>query len=148
MFVIFDYAIAPREKLMRLILFVLSITFASPTFAETLIAEFTSPTFGGSPLLGNYFMSRAEMFRPEKEVILAERTQADYFIEQLQRRALSTLSTSILAELSDPAGAESGTYFFEDFTLSYIREIDQITITIIDGETITEVTLPTITFEQ
>ena len=93
-------------------------------------------------------MSRAEMFRPpEKQVIPEPRKQSDYFIEQLQRRALSTLSTGILAELSDPAGAESGTYFFDDFTLNYTRESDAIIISIIDGETITEVTLPTYTFE-
>ena len=97
---------------MRFVVFILCLTLAAPTFAEKLRSNFTSPTFGGNPILNGYFMSRAEMFRPpEKQVIPEPRKQSDYFIEQLQRRALSTLSTGILAELSDPAGAESGTYF-------------------------------------
>ena len=133
---------------MRFVVFILCLTSAAPTFAEKLRSNFTSPTFGGNPILNGYFMSRAEMFRPpEKQVIPEPRKQSDYFIEQLQRRALSTLSTGILAELSDPAGAESGTYFFDDFTLNYTRESDAIIISIVDGETITEVTLPTYTFE-
>jgi len=128
-----------------LLLLVLS---ASAAHSERLRSSFVSPTFGGNPILNTYLMTRAENFRPAAPVPeVVERTQGDYFLEQLQRRALSTLSTGILSELSDPTGQESGSYFFDDFTLSYDRVDDEIVISIISGDTVTAITLPSYTFE-
>ena len=126
----------------------LVVLSASAVHSERLRSGFVSPTFGGNPILNSYLMTRAENFRPAAAVPeVVERTQGDYFLEQLQRRALSTLSTGILSELSDPTGQESGSYFFDDFTLSYDRLVDEIEISIISGDTVTAITLPSYTFE-
>ena len=128
-----------------LLLLVLS---ASAAHSERLRSGFVSPTFGGNPILNSYLMTRAENFRPAAVVPeVEERTQADYFLEQLQRRALSTLSTGILSELSDPSGTQSGSYYFDDFTLGYDRVDDEIVVSITSGSTVTEITLPSYTFE-
>lgn len=127
-----------------LLLLVLS---ASTAHSERLRSSFVSPTFGGNPMLNSYLMTRAESFRPAAVVPeVEERTQADYFLEQLERRALSTLSTGILSELSDPSGTPSGTYYFDDFILDYDRVDNEILVSITSGDTTTEIILPSYTF--
>ncbi len=121
---------------------------SSQLVAEPLKYSFSTPTFGGNPLLGNYLMERAQIFRPEEvKPDPVVRSQSDYFVEQLQRRALSSLSSGILAQLQDPESADEGTYIFDDFTLSYERSLDSITITILEGDQIIEIDLPSYTFE-
>ena len=129
--------------------FLVLLWMASGAHAERLRANLMSTTFGGNPLLNGYLMTRAEKFRPAAVVPIPEvRTQADYFLEQLQRRALSTLSTGILSELSDPTGNESGSYYFDDFSLGYERINEEIVISIDSGGNITQITLPSYTFES
>lgn len=128
--------------------FVIVLSFiCTASFGEKLQYNFLIPSFGGNPLGSNHFMERALVFRPPEVIPEVEpRTQADYFLEQLQRRALSTLSSGLLAELQDPSSASSGSYYFDDFSLSYEKEDDSIIISIDDGINIVEIDLPSYDF--
>lgn len=108
--------------------------------------SFVNPSFGGNPMNGALLMSRADKFRPRDPVVQDTKTQADYFIEQLQRRTLSSLATALLADLSDPAGTAEGSYVFEDFTLDYTRENDMIRLLIDDGLQVLTIELPSYAF--
>jgi curli production assembly/transport component CsgF len=109
--------------------------------------SFVNPSFGGNPMNGALLMSRADKFRPSAPVVKDIKTQADYFIEQLQRRTLSSLATALLSDLSDPSGSAEGSYVFEDFTLDYVRENDMIRLLIDDGLQILTIELPSYAFD-
>jgi curli production assembly/transport component CsgF len=109
--------------------------------------SFVNPSFGGNPMNGALLMSRADKFRPSDSVVKDTKTQTDYFIEQLQRRTLSSLTTALLSDLSDPSGSAEGSYVFEDFTLDYVRENDVIRLLIDDGLQIVTIELPSYAFD-
>lgn len=115
--------------------------------AGSLEFSFVNPSFGGNPMNGAMLMSRADKFRPSDPVVQTTKTQADYFIEQLQRRTLSSLATALLSDLSDSSGAAEGSYVFEDFTLDYVRGDGMIRLLIDDGLQILTIELPSYTFE-
>jgi len=109
--------------------------------------SFVNPSFGGNPMNGALLMSRADKFRPSDPVVRNTKTQADYFIEQLQRRALSSLATALLSDLSNASGAAEGSYVFEDFTLDYVRQNDTIRLLIDDGLQVLTIELPSYAFD-
>jgi curli production assembly/transport component CsgF len=117
------------------------------TLAGPLEFSFVNPSFGGNPMNGALLMSRADKFRPSDPVVQNTKTQADYFIEQLQRRALSSLATALLSDLSDASGAAEGSYVFEDFTLDYVRQNDTIRLLIDDGLQVLTIELPSYAFD-
>ncbi|MDG1118040.1 MAG: curli assembly protein CsgF [Flavimaricola sp.] len=118
-----------------------------PALAGPLEFTFVNPSFGGNPMNGALMMSRADRFRPSDPVLQNTKTQADYFVEQLQRRALSSLATALLSDLSDASGAAEGSYVFEDFTLDYVRQNDTIRLLIDDGMQILTIELPSYAFD-
>ena len=118
-----------------------------PALAGPLELSFVNPSFGGNPMNSSMLMWRADKFRPSDPVLQNTKTQADYFIEQLQRRTLSTLATALLSDLSDASGAAEGSYVFEDFTLDYVRENDMIRLQIDDGLQILTIELPSYAFD-
>lgn len=111
-------------------------------YAGPLEFTFTNPSFGGNPLNGSYIISKADKFRPKNSPTSEPRTQVDFFVEQLQRRVLSSLSSAVLADLSDPSGASEGSYVFDDFTLDYVRVDDEIQLRIDDGLRVVDIELP------
>jgi curli production assembly/transport component CsgF len=132
----------------RLALIFASATFFDvPAFAQDLVHTPVSPTFGGNPFNSAHILGTAGAQNDYKDpsTSAASNSQADLFSRQLQSRLLSALSAQITDAIFGPNPQESGTITFGGQTVSFVRSLESVSLTITNNETgeVTNIEIPT-----
>ena len=141
-----------RFRETRLIFLASAALFAIAGSAQggTLLYTPTNPTFGGNPLNGSYLFSEAQaqnQFTQSKSSSPAAATSValtpgQIFAQQLTSQLYSSLANKITQAIFGENAQKSGTFSFEGTTINYQQVGGNIQISINDGQSITNVTVP------
>ena len=117
-----------------------------PASAQDIVYAPVNPSFGGNPFNSAHLLGIANSqndFRDPKAA--SSSSQADIFSRQLQSRLLSALSSQIVDAIFGENPQQSGTIQFGGQTISFVRGLDEVTLTITDDGTgeITNIVVPT-----
>jgi len=128
------------------VLIFLTTLFASGAAAQELVYEPVNPSFGGNSFNSSHLLAIAnaqnDYERPETESSTS--SDLDRFIRSLQSRLLSSLSTQVANAIFGEDAQDEGTIRFGDQTVSFVRTLDGIELTITDADgTVTVITIPT-----
>jgi len=128
--------------------FAAAILFAlsSPAAAQDLVYEPINPSFGGNPFNSAHLLGVANAQNDFKDPNAANRgSQADIFARQLQSRLLSALSSQIVDAIFGENPQQSGTIRFGGQTITFVRGLEEVTLTITDDATgeVTIIVIPT-----
>ncbi|MEP1229211.1 MAG: curli assembly protein CsgF [Litorimonas sp.] len=127
---------------------VTALGFSIPSAAQDLVYTPINPSFGGNPFNSAHLLAIANAqndFEPESD---EDSTQSDLdrFIRSLQSRLLSSLSTQVANAIFGEDAQDEGTIVFGDQTISFVRGLDGIELTITEGDgSQTVITVPTFT---
>jgi len=119
---------------------------AGAAVSQELVYTPTNPSFGGNPFNSAHLLGIAnaqnDFEAPRDETMAA--TQADIFLRQLQSRLLSGLAGDVTDAIFGDNPQDSGVISFGGQTITFMRGVDSVTITIFDSETgtTTEIILP------
>ena len=143
---------------MRTSLFAVTALLALATSevqAGNLIYQPVNPAFGGSPLNGNWlqteataqnFYQREEQRRSTIQSTLQQQTQkqtpGQIFAQQLQSQLYSSLANKITSSIFGENAQNSGNFSFQGTNISFVRIGSDVQVTINDGQTVTQVTVP------
>jgi curli production assembly/transport component CsgF len=140
---------AERYCLKALCLSSLFLLLAGPTAAGTLVYTPTNPSFGGNPQNGPVLLNEAQaqnrFTQPNNassSSTSAPLTQGQIFAQELTSQLYSSLSNQITQAIFGENSAPSGTFSFQGTTITYQKVDGNIEISINDGQTITNVTVP------
>lgn len=125
----------------------LCIASASPAVAGELVYTPIDPSFGGNPFNSSHLLGIANAQNKFKDPdALSNSSQADIFARQLQSRLLSALSSQIVDAIFGQNAQNNGTIEFGGQTISWVRDLDQVTLTITNDDTgeVTTIQVPTI----
>jgi len=117
--------------------------------AQELVYTPVNPSFGGNPFNSAHLLGIAnaqnDFEAPRDEEVAT--TQADLFLRQLQSRLLSGLAADVTDAIFGDDPQDSGVVSFGGQTISFVRGLDSVTITIDDADlgTTTEIILPLFT---
>ena len=121
--------------------------------AQDLVYEPVSPSFGGNPFNSNHLMATAEAQNDYRDPRASANglgtSQADLFVRQLQSRLLSGLSAQIADAIFGENPQDNGTIQFGNQTVTFTRNLDNITLEIFDSDTgeTTTIVIPQLTVE-
>ena len=87
---------------------------------------------------GNHFNRAAPTTTP------TEMTQSQIFAQQLQSQLYGSLANQITQAIFGTNAQQNGTFTFQGTTISFNKANGQTNITINDGSTITQISLPTV----
>lgn len=126
--------------------------------AGNLIYQPVNPAFGGSPLNGTWlqseataqnFYQREEQRRNSIQSALQSQAQSQtrqspgqIFAQQLQSQLYSSLANKITSAIFGENAQNSGQFSFQGTTISFARDGANVNVTINDGQTVTQVTVP------
>ncbi|MXO53082.1 hypothetical protein GRI47_03525 [Erythrobacter pelagi] len=119
---------------------------AVPASAQDLSYEPIDPSFGGNPFNSAHLLGVANAQNDYDDPDRATtNSQADIFARQLQSRLLSALSSQIVDAIFGDNPQERGTISFGGQTISFVRGLTEITLTITDNATgeVTTIVIPT-----
>ena len=131
---------------LRLSVPILLSTMAVPASAQDLSYEPIDPSFGGNPFNSAHLLGVANAQNDYDDPDRATtNSQADIFARQLQSRLLSALSSQIVDAIFGDNPQERGTISFGGQTISFVRGLTEITLTITDNATgeVTSIVIPT-----
>jgi len=120
--------------------------FSVPAAAQDIVYAPVNPSFGGNPFNSAHLLGIANAqndFRDPKATTSG--SQADIFSRQLQSRLLSALSSQIVDAIFGENPQQSGTIKFGGQTISFVRGLTEVTLTITDDGTgeVTIIVIPT-----
>ena len=128
----------------KIFILIFLISFHCDLLSQQLVYEPINPSFGGSPLNGNWMLSQAQA----QNGFTAGGTGIDSrfvrdpladFKESLNRQILSQLSRNLISSMFGETGLEAGHYEIGDFIIDITPGAEGITIIIYDlgtgGET-------------
>jgi curli production assembly/transport component CsgF len=116
--------------------------------AGTIVYTPTNPTFGGNPLNGSALFNSAQaqnQYLPSASGGAsgpASLTPGQIFAQQLTSQLYSSLANKITQAIFGENAQANGSFSFEGTTISYQRVGSNINISINDGQTITNVSVP------
>jgi curli production assembly/transport component CsgF len=112
--------------------------------AQQLIYTPINPAFGGNPGNSSQLEAAASAQNPFKAGAGKNLTQAQLFAQQLQSELLASLANQVAEAIFGPNAAPNGTFTFGGETVTFVRSLGEVTITITDptGQ-VTVITLPT-----
>lgn len=115
-------------------------------FAQDLVYEPVNPSFGGNPFNSAHLLAIAnaqnDFERPQAETSAS--SDLDRFVRSLQSRLLSSLSTQVANAIFGEDAQDEGTIVFGDQTISFVRGLDGIELTITEADgSVTVITIPT-----
>lgn len=125
-----------------------------PAAAQDFVYAPLNPSFGGSPLNSQHFLTTASAQRTAtaRDAPSASdldmtgsvgRTDAELFLSQLQGRLLSQLAANVTEAIFGGESPESnGEVIFGDTTITFNRSLTAIELTIFDGFTTTQIVVP------
>jgi curli production assembly/transport component CsgF len=130
--------------------FVAAMCFAGPAQAGTLVYTPTNPTFGGNPLNGSYLFNNAQVQNQYTQspqggvggIGSAALTPGQVFAQQLTSQLFSSLANKITQAIFGANAQTSGTFSFEGTTVTFQQVGGNINVSINDGQTITNVSVP------
>lgn len=128
------------------ILVMLGLSMASAVRAQDITYQPIDPTFGGNPFNSSHLLGIANAQNDYKDPrSTTNSSQADIFARQLQSRLLSALSSQIVNAIFGENPQESGTIRFGGQTISFVRSLTEVTLTITDDDTgeVTTIVIPT-----
>lgn len=112
------------------------LAMASPAFAQDLVHEPISPTFGGNPFNSNHILGIANAQNKNTDPNAVNRNdQSSIFARQLESRLLSALSSQIVDAIFGDNPQEQGTITFGGQTIEFFRGLDSVTLIIRNDET-------------
>ncbi|UDL94186.1 curli assembly protein CsgF [Lichenihabitans sp. PAMC28606] len=130
----------------------LAVLCASPAKAGSIVYTPTNPQFGGSPLNGNTLLSVAQaqnlpQLAASKKASLANtsnttQTAGQIFAQQLTSQLYSSLANQITSAIFGENAQQNGTFAFQGTTINFNRVGSNVNVSINDGTTITNVTVP------
>lgn len=120
---------------------------ATTASAQDLVYEPINPSFGGNPFNSGHLLAIANAqndYEPPVDEVDETQEQLDRFVRSLQSRLLSSLSTQVANAIFGEDAQDEGTIVFGDQTISFVRTLEgiQLTITSADGSQ-TVITIPT-----
>jgi curli production assembly/transport component CsgF len=131
------------------IVFAAAVCFGGAAQAGTLVYTPTNPTFGGNPANGSYLFNNAQVQNQYTQSgsaagsgSSAALTPGQVFAQQLTSQLYSSLANKITQAIFGANAATSGTFSFEGTTITYQQVGGNINISINDGSTITNVSVP------
>jgi curli production assembly/transport component CsgF len=132
------------KNILRVFFLLIFFVFTGNSFAQQLVYTPINPSFGGSPLNGNWMLSQAQA----QNGFTAGGTGIDSpfgsdpltdFTESLNRQILSQLSRNLISSIFGESELEAGRYEIGDFIIDITQGVDGINIIIYDlgtgGET-------------
>ena len=115
-------------------------------FAQELVYAPINPSFGGDSFNSSHLLGIASAQNDYKDPASTTtgNTQIDQFLRQLQSRLLSSLAAQVNDAIFGENPQESGTITFGDQTITFVRLIDSVSLTITDSTTgaVTEISIP------
>ena len=125
----------------------LSVAFAGSAAAQDLTYQPINPNFGGNPFNSAHLLGVANAQNNYRDPRSTTGTsQADVFARQLQSRLLSALSSQIVDAIFGDNPQERGVISFGGQTITFVRSLESVTITIVDDATGEETVIVVPTF--
>jgi len=118
----------------------------SAASAQDLVYEPINPSFGGNPFNSSHLLGVANAQNDYKDPSsTSSGSQADIFARQLQSRLLSALSSQIVTAIFGDNPQETGTVSFGGQTVTWNRDLQNVTLNITDDATgeVTTIVIPT-----
>jgi curli production assembly/transport component CsgF len=121
-----------------------TLVAASSACAQDFTYTPVSPTFGGNPFNSSHILGAASAQNKYKEPT-STTSQADLFSKQLQSRLLSALASQVTDAIFGDNPQENGTITFGGQTITFVRSLDSVKLTITDADTgqVTDIEIPT-----
>jgi curli production assembly/transport component CsgF len=120
------------------------IAFAAS--AQELVYTPVNPSFGGDSFNSAHLLgiANAQNDYKDPESTTGGNTQVDQFLRQLQSRLLSSLAAQVNDAIFGENPQDSGTITFGDQTITFVRLLDSVSLTITDSTTgaVTEISIP------
>jgi curli production assembly/transport component CsgF len=121
-----------------------ALATAGSAGAQQLVYTPINPQFGGNPLNSSQLEADATAQDPFKAKPAPHLTQSQLFAQQLQSQLLSSLANQVAEAIFGPNAQPSGTFTFGGETVTFVRSLGEVTITITDpAGNQTVITLPT-----
>lgn len=124
----------------------LTCMWSASAAAQDMVYEPIDPSFGGNPFNSAHLLGIANAQNDYRDPnARSSSSQADIFARQLQSRLLSALSSQIVDAIFGENPQESGTISFGGQTINFVRNLTEVTLTIVDDNTgeVTEIVIPT-----
>jgi curli production assembly/transport component CsgF len=136
----------PKRRVPAIFVGVLGILVASTgVCAQDLSYKPINPTFGGNPFNSQHLLGVANAQNDYKDPrSTANSSQSDAFARQLQSRLLSAVSSQIVDAIFGENPQERGTISLGGQTIEFVRDLENVTITITTDATgeVTKLVVP------
>ncbi|MFN3912315.1 curli assembly protein CsgF [Hyphomonas sp.] len=117
-----------------------------PASAQELVYTPVNPSFGGDSFNSSHLLgiANAQNDYKDPDAQTTGNSQIDQFLRQLQSRLLSSLAAQVNDAIFGENPQESGTITFGDQTITFVRLLDSVSLTITDTATgaVTEISIP------
>lgn len=114
--------------------------------AQEIVYTPINPSFGGDSFNSAHLLGIANAQNDYKDPssTTTGNTQIDQFLRQLQSRLLSSLAAQVNDAIFGENPQDSGTITFGDQTITFVRLLDSVALTITDTTTgaVTEISIP------
>jgi curli production assembly/transport component CsgF len=113
--------------------------------AGSLVYTPTNPAFGGSPLNGPWLLQQGQaenQYTKSATSPTTQLTQSQIFAQQLQSQLYASLANQITQAIFGTNAQQSGTFTFQNTTVTFTKANGQTNITIFDGTTTTQISVP------
>lgn len=114
--------------------------------AQELVYTPVNPSFGGDSFNSAHLIgiANAQNDYKDPESKTGGNTQVDQFLRQLQSRLLSSLAAQVNDAIFGENPQDSGTITFGDQTITFVRLLESVALTITDSTTgaVTEISIP------
>ena len=121
-------------SLMRSIVGAALLVAALPAVASPLTYQPINPSFGGNPFNSAHLLGIANAQNKYKDpTVVGSGSEAEVFAKQLQSRLLSALSNQIVDAIFGKNPQQSGIIKFGDQTIEFVRDLQNVTLTITDA---------------
>lgn len=124
-----------------------AICWASfPAAGQELVYTPVNPSFGGDSFNSAHLLgiANAQNDYRDPDSTQTGNSQVDQFLRQLQSRLLSSLAAQVNDAIFGENPQESGTITFGDQSITFVRLLDSVALTITDSTTgaVTEISIP------
>lgn len=124
---------------------VVGMAAASDSAAQDITYTPINPTFGGNPFNSAHLLGVANAQNDYRDPnSTSGSSQGDIFARQLQSRLLSAVSSQLVDAIFGDNPQERGTFTLGGQTISFFRDLENVTITVTDDATgeITTIVVP------
>ncbi|MBB5746288.1 curli production assembly/transport component CsgF [Brevundimonas variabilis] len=124
---------------------ILGVAATSESVAQDITYKPINPTFGGNPFNSAHLLGVANAQNDYRDPnSTSGSSQGDIFARQLQSRLLSAVSSQLVDAIFGDNPQERGTFTLGGQTISFFRDLENVTITVTDDATgeITTIVVP------